>query len=289
MITKLTSKVPESAGEITAEKYIMRAWPLLGKNRAEGLFKARQVKANGARIERTAILKAGDELCAYLEGEYDFSLPILFRENGIIAVNKPSGLPVDIDGDGIGEDTVLSRLKKTSPDARLVHRLDTDTSGVLLAAEDEKTEAYLTGLFKNHLLVKQYSCTVIGAMPRKHETLKGFLIKDSDKATVRIVPAKIKNALEIETIYTVKTTKTLNGYTLSNLLVEIPTGRTHQIRAQLAHIGHPLLGDDKYGDRRANKALNATKTNLTCESITVKNTEEAGAYAGYAFKLKCQK
>lgn len=287
MINKLISTVPDSVKELPAAVYLDRSFPLLGKNRIRELIRTRQLRINGERCGEGAVVRGGDEVCLYAEGVSDRTIRILYDDGNILSFIKPAGIPVDTDGDGIGEDTVLSRLRSSYPTVRLVHRLDTGTDGVMLAALNDNAEKELTGLFRNHGLVKLYSACVLGSMPKKHEELRAFLVKDSAASKVHVTGKRQPGALEIETIYTVRKEVTVKGQTLSYLTVEIPTGRTHQIRAHLSHIGHPLLGDDKYGDRDLNKKLKAAKMQLTCCEIRVKPGR--GVYSGFVFALPEEK
>ena len=126
-------------------------------------------------------------------------------------------------------------------------------------------------------------------MPKKRDTLKAYLTKDDKHSSVTVSDHPSHGALEIETSYIVRGESTKKGILLSKLEIIIPTGRTHQIRAHMAHIAHPLLGDDKYGDRSANKLLDAGRTDLTSIQIYVFNRPAAGKYAGRRFVLPQEK
>ena len=285
MITKLSSIIPDGVIVMPVETYITRAWPYAGRNRVRELLNKKQVRVNGEKVAADTSVHAGEELTVYYDGNYDFSLEFLFDDGCVMAFIKPEGLPVDRDENDVGEDTVLTRLKLTHPNARLVHRLDTGTGGLMLAANNENTEALLLNAFKNHLLTKQYEAVVWGKMPMRHERLTGFLEKDAKTSRVRITGKKSDTAKDIETIYTVLEEFQIKGHDASRLAVEIPTGRTHQIRAHMAHVGHPLVGDDKYGDRTLNKLQSAKDPVLKCVKITMHNDEALGVYAGKKFDL----
>ena len=289
MITKLQSRVPTGVTEMSAADYLCRAFPMLGKSRVSSLIRQKQCKLAGARADEKTLLHAGDEVTLYLDGAYDRSLAIVEQDESVIAFIKPRGLPVDADEYGINEDTALSRLRLVYPDARLVHRLDAGTAGLMLAAKNAKSEEELSFLFREHLLEKKYSATVLGRMPKKRDTLKAYLTKDDKHSSVTVSDHPSHGALEIETSYIVRGESTKKGILLSKLEIIIPTGRTHQIRAHMAHIAHPLLGDDKYGDRSANKLLDAGRTDLTSIQIYVFNRPAAGKYAGRRFVLPQEK
>ncbi|MBQ3763175.1 MAG: RluA family pseudouridine synthase [Clostridia bacterium] len=286
MITKLESVVPEGIENMSAAAYLDRAFPLLGKGRISRLLSERQLRVNGEKTGAGSSVNGGDTLALYVDGGYDRSLKLLYDLGGLVAFIKPRGLPSDADENGIGEDTALSRLKLIHPGARLAHRLDAGTYGVMLAATDAETLALLEDLFRQHLLIKRYSATVVGRMPKPHDALKAYLVKDAASSRVRVSDRRVQNALEIETDYFVRRSYAKNGIELSRLSIVIPTGRTHQIRAHLGHVGHPLLGDDKYGDRSVNRLLGVSAVDLRCDEISIKSVPEAGIFAGMRFALE---
>ncbi len=285
MITRLCSRVPQGIKPMPLAAYLDRAWPLLGKTRVSALLKKRQAKVNAGRADADAVVGEGDEVCLYLEGEYDTNLTVKYDDGFAVAFIKPEGLPVDVDAQGIGEDTVLRRLRLMYSTARLVHRLDTGTSGIMLAALTDEAEEYLTRLFSEHLLEKTYLTRVVGHVPWKTVTLKGYLVKDAKNAHVKVSKEKLPGGLYIETRCQALVRQETMGVRVTTLKVEIPTGRTHQIRAHLASIGYPVVGDDKYGDRFANKKLKEFSPRLSCRSIRVTDVPEAGRYAGYRFQI----
>ena len=283
MISKLESTVPAGAEDLKAQIYIERAWPFIGKNRLKTLLKQKDIRINGKKATADHLVKAGDNICVYISGDYSFDIDVIYEDGFIVSFKKPAYLPIDADEYGIGDDTVLHRLKRRYANVQLVHRLDTATRGVMLAALNPDAYEYLTGLFRNHWLIKKYAATVVGKMPKTSGTLRNYLEKNPVISKVRVYDKPTPDSVYAETIYTVDKVFELNGTALSVITLEIPPGRTHQIRAQLAHIGHPLLGNDKYGDRSVNKALNAAAIDLCCREITIKDTPAAGKYAGMKF------
>ena len=267
---------------MTAGKFIERAFPLIGDRR----LWQKDIRLDGRKSPPDTAVTPGQRVTVYYPGSYSFKPDILFNDGRLLALQKPAGLPVDADIDCIGADTVLTRLKTEFPSARLVHRLDTGTSGVMLAALDDKTQLALENMFREHCFRKRYIADALGVFSKPHEVLDGFLIKDAASATVWVVSKKTQNSKEIQTIYDVIGTRSTGGRTVTRLCVEIPTGRTHQIRAHLASIGHPLLGDDKYGDRAANKALNARHLHLHCQQIEVIDGRLLPEYSGMIFACK---
>lgn len=270
----ITHRIPDGVGEMPARRYIRRAWPLLPEREVRAAFARRDVKRNGARIAPADVVRGGDELMLYINAA--FSLDALFDDGHLLAVLKPQGLPVDVDRDGVGADTLLARLRAYNPDARLLHRLDAQTGGVLLAALDEDTYARGLAAFHDHQLRKVYRAVALGAFKSQAGELRDYLVKDAARATVRVVKQPGKGAKPITTRYRVL--KPL-GKGRSLIELEPVTGRTHQLRAHMAFYGHPLLGDDKYGDR----ADRAARLHLWCRLIE----PLAGAlekYEGYRFE-----
>jgi 23S rRNA pseudouridine955/2504/2580 synthase len=171
------------------------------------------------------------------------NIEILYEDEYIIVVNKPAGLAVQ-GGEGVKTslDTILAGLRTPSP--LLVHRLDKDTSGVLLAAKGREAAARFSRLLNSPKIVKQYTAVCVG----RPKNEKGVI---TDKL---LIHGNLKSS---ETRYKVIKTSILTEETLeySVLELELGTGRMHQIRRHLAMNGNPVLGDDKYGDFALNKKL----------------------------------
>ena len=232
------------------EKYVRRAWPMLPAHAVRDLMKKRDVKRDGARLGAEDIVCGGDGLVLYLPDKFSpAAAEFVFDDGRLMAAVKPQGLPVDVDQDGVGADTLLSRIRKEHPSAQLCHRLDAATGGLVLAAADEETLSQALLTFKDHALSKKYLALCKGGFSKREGTLKAWLVKDAKKSTVRVVHREEKNSKPIETRYRV--VDEANG--VARVELEPVTGRTHQLRAHMADFGHPLLGDDKYGDRTLNK------------------------------------
>ena len=173
-------------------------------------------------------------------------------------VNKPAGLAVD----GPEDDTLLNRAllylnqqgeykENDLYTPALCHRLDTGTSGLVIIAKTPEAEQLFLEVIKNREVKKTYLCVTFGRPTPPDGTLGGYLLKDADRGIVKIVPDKQPGAKDVETQYE---TVAVSGR-LALLKVRLITGRTHQIRAHMASIGCPILGDSKYGNNTANREL----------------------------------
>ena len=174
-------------------------------------------------------------------------LPVAYSDENIIIINKPAGLPTAI-ADG-GDDTAEGRLSSAFGEVYAVHRLDAPTSGLLIFARNEKAKAELENSIRQRTIKKTYRLIALGSPEEKSGRLRLFAVKDGEGARVRVFDGERPGAVEMITDYRV--VKYLDGACL--IEAELVTGRTHQIRASFAHIGCPILGDDKYGDREKNR------------------------------------
>jgi len=180
-----------------------------------------------------------------------FKLPILFEDDFLVAIDKPAGLAVH-GGSGIAHG-VIESLRSMRPDARfleLVHRLDRETSGVLLVAKKRSALTALHEKLRSRDMDKRYLVGVAGRFRNEKQRVKLALAKrDAPDGGKRVSVSE--TGQEAETVFRLRERRD----DMSLLEAELLTGRTHQIRVHLAHIGHPVLADDRYGDFELNRAL----------------------------------
>ena len=281
-------EVPAGVNAQELSRYLRRAWPLLPGHALRDLLKNRDVRINGARAGKGAQLRGGDRLEIYGDARwFEPSVEILFDDGHLLAAVKPQGLPSLPDRDGVGADTMEARLRRTHPTARLCHRLDAATGGVMLASLDGDANERALAAFKNRELHKTYRAILSGAPPKGERTLRAQLFKDAKRGAVRVSDRPSPGSREIVT--RVKPLRTLaDGLWEAEL--EPVTGRTHQLRAHMAHIGCPILGDDKYGDREINRRGGAAgRLCLWCERIEIPAGGALAAWAGQSFQAEAPK
>ena len=270
---------PNDAGQ-RLDKFLKKVLPQLPVSMLYKAVRQKWIKRNGKRCQIGDKLEAGDTLTLYLKEEFfaaDDALPflaapprldILYEDDQLLLLNKPQGLLVHEDDSGVA-DTLLHRMQHYlyqrgdyRPEAEqsfapaLCNRIDRNTSGIVIAAKTAEALRILSQKIKDRELDKRYLCVVCGIPKPAEAVLTGYHRKDAAHNQVEIrdrMPREGTGWRTIQTGYRVLRRSASGRFAL--LEVELITGRTHQIRAHLAHIGHPLLGDTKYGDGRLNREM----------------------------------
>lgn len=227
--------------------------PNLSTNLLYKTLRKKDIKINGKRVSENTSVFENDIIEVYIADsllEKDLKLNIVFEDENILVIDKPSGIEVT------GANSLTSLIHKLYSKCGFLpmpcHRLDRNTTGLVLFAKSQESLDILLNKFKNHEIEKHYLALVYGIPKIKSQTLTAYLFKDSKKSLSYISDEPKKGYSKIITSYLLLE-KYSNGTSL--LDVEIETGKTHQIRAHLAHIGLPIVGDGKYGNYEINKKL----------------------------------
>lgn len=270
MLNVLEHIVTADVQETPVAAYLRRAYPAVPAFALREAVRKRDVRINGVRSGADARVRGGDSIKLYIDQKYvRGGLDILYQDAGLLVVEKPQGLPVDADGSGVGTDTLLARAREKFPAAQLCHRLDAGTGGAIMLSLNAATHEKMLCAFREERVGKQYALAVIGRPAPAEGRLTGYIEKNAAAALVKVHDRPALGAKTAVTEYRVLETIVRNGVEITFMQVWIHTGRTHQIRAQMAHAGWPLLGDDKYGDRQINARLHAKMPSLWCQSLSL--------------------
>ncbi len=279
------------------DRFILKVCPDLPQALMYKYIRLKKIKVNSKRAQINTRLCLGDEVSAYISDEFfkekpkafDFlsapdRLNIVYEDENILLADKPQGLLVHPDKNEY-RDTLIGRIqhylynkKEYDPETEnsfapaLANRIDRNTAGIVIAAKNAQALKILCEKIKEREIDKRYLAVVHGIPKKKSDILEGYLEKNCEKNKVYLSNKKTENNLTIRTKY--RTLASKNN--LSLLEIELLTGRTHQIRAHFASIGHPLLGDGKYGKLKEDKKLGYTKQALYSYKLTFDFKTDAG-------------
>lgn len=286
MATKLFT-VPQEANGWRTDRFLLRYFPQISSQALREIFSRRDVKVNGTRVHSDHIVYTEDRIqIFYMENAVDEDvLDIVYEDHDVLLINKRSGISVESDPvGGLSLSELCARyLHQKDSDCfepQPCHRLDNKTCGLILFAKNENALNILLDVFKTRTLEKYYICLVKGFMKPPAAVCKAWLTKDAEMARVSVSDHPSGNSREIITAY-----ETLENGQISRLKVHLITGRTHQIRAHLSALGHPLLGDDIYGDRDFNKANKCRQLRLCANELTLDTAGRLPALDGKHFRI----
>lgn len=258
-------------------RFILDSFPNLSSNQLYKALRKKDIRINGIKVSENAILHTGDEITIYIvDSILDNipTIPIIYEDENILVVNKPAGIPVT----ETSNSTIFltSILKKQLLDLNFLepcHRIDLNTKGLVIFAKNQTALNILLDKFKNKEIEKHYLAKVYGIPQKNSSLLKAYLFKDSKKSLVYISDTPKKDYLEILTEYKILERNFQKNYSI--LDVTLHTGRTHQIRAHLSHIGYPIIGDGKYGSNEINKKFSKKTQELYSYKLIFKFTSES--------------
>lgn len=271
--------IDENSGNQRLDRYLSKLMPLADRNFLQKMLRKKRIKLNGGRAEPKDTIHSGDTIQVYFSEEtitgfqekkiprhFDLTPqikkifePPVYEDDHLLVINKPAGLlsQADASGDISLIDAVRTYLKKNTTDGTeafeivISNRLDRNTSGIILMPKDYPTLQTVNAAIRERHALKEYHTIVFGVI-KKPGTLTGFLTKDTAENKSAIQSQSEKGAKEVRLDYCPLAD---NGkFTL--LEITLHTGRSHQIRSQLADYGFPVIGDYKYGDTSINRQFN---------------------------------
>jgi len=292
------------------DRFAAKAVPLLPSSLAQKYIRIKRIKVNNKGAKREYKLVTGDTVQMYINDEFfeapdeenayqrinDPALDIVYEDENILLINKPVGVLCHSDS-GYDYSCIISRVQaylqksgewrprdENSFTPALCNRIDRNTSGIIIAAKNAESLRIINEKFKLHEIDRYYLAVVHGVPKPPNAKLEGYIFKDAVKNRVYVSkqskPGSKTAVMDYNTI-------TSSGK-LSLLECQLITGRTHQIRAQLADIGHPILGDGKYGNGRLDRLYGETKQALCSYKIVFDFKTDAGLLSylnGKAFQL----
>lgn len=292
-----TLEIGANDAEQRLDKFLTKKFKNMPKSLMYKYIRKKCIKVNGKKCDIDVRLHKGDILTCYIKDEffepseqqYDFmkapvKLDIIYEDEQIMLLNKKPGLIVHPD-ENYHFDSLIARVQhylyekgeydpedENSFAPALVNRIDRNTGGIVIAAKTAEALRVLNQKLRDRELEKLYLCAAAGIFKKKEDLLTDYLEKNEKQNRVYISNKPTANSKTIKTKYRVIDEKN----NLSLLEVDLLTGRTHQIRAHMAYIGHPLVGDGKYGKNELNRKMGQKWQALYSYKLTFKFTTDAG-------------
>ena len=246
------------------QNYLRRTFPSIPPAILRKALENRDVRRRGTRLYPDELVYPDDELTLYIDDRYlddDEPLDIVYEDKNLLLLNKKQGIAVVEERKGAP--SLAARVQALYPEAVACHRLDYNTGGLVVFSRTNAAREQLEAAFRERTVRKFYRCLVWGKPETGAARVRAYLKKDAQAARVTIYDWAAPGAQPNETAYA----QLDSSLEYSLLEVELVTGRTHQIRAHLAHLGMPICGDDRYGDREKNKQWKVTKQQLFATRI----------------------
>lgn len=256
----MKSYLYDGAKSVKLGKYLSQLLPGLQFSSFRRMLSDGRIAVNGKRVKKEVFINPGDEIKIFSEdGIPSFKSERLYEDDDVMIAVKPRGT----------ETRLFAKLVSAESGAEYipVHRLDTNTRGILIFAKNEKAFEDAVSLFRSSSIEKYY-VALLGGVIEKEGVFNAFLKKDSEKGSVEISDAPQKGFVPIKT--GIRPIGIRDGE-LTYAEIRLYTGKTHQIRAHAAHLGHPVLGDTKYGDFDLNRLMRAKRQYLTAYKLVFGN------------------
>jgi len=267
---------------------ILKEFPSLTINNLYKALRKKDIKVNDKRVNSNISVYMGDNIKVFISDEFLFSpdkkeeehikslkLEIIYEDENIVIINKPIGYEV------VGKNSITEILgRQLNTKVFPCHRLDRNTSGLNIFAKNKEILSFIEEKFINQEIEKHYIAKVVGLFYSKNKILEAYLFKDSKNSIVYISDKEKPGYVPIKTEYNVIDENKKDNYSI--LDITLHTGRTHQIRAHLANINHPIIGDGKYGINDINKKFKQ-KTQLLCSNKLIFKFQDMKNYEKYNY------
>ena len=223
--------------------FLSYEFPKISQNMFYKALRKKDIRINDIKISENVLIYEGDTIKLYIADKYfeepNLDINIVYEDDNILVISKPKDIEVT------GENSLTSYLSKNYYNSEILpcHRLDRNTEGLVIFAKSKISLEILLNKFKLHEISKYYKCKVHGTFKKKHDILKAYLFKDNKKSMVYISDKKEKGYREIITEYNVLEENFEKNFSILDVMLH--TGLTHKIRAHLAYLGHPIIGDRK--------------------------------------------